>query len=126
MSDEANKDKAGEGKADDGKAGETKPQAFVEGVVYERGKMIAQDERGKELWEKYRVSGRHELLQYVKSDSQFALNVVECLLGMQFGDDVEVAERKSSGIDGDAGDYTQAGRDSEGYPVAKGSAEDVS
>lgn len=33
---------------------------------------------------------------------------------------------KSSGIDGDAGDWTQAGMDKDGFPIAKGSAEDVS
>lgn len=32
---------------------------------------------------------------------------------------------KSSGIDGDAGDWTQAGMDATGFPVVKGSAEDV-
>lgn len=33
---------------------------------------------------------------------------------------------KSSGIDGDAGDWTQAGMDKDGFPVQKGSAGDVS
>ena len=33
--------------------------------------------------------------------------------------------RKSSGIDGDAGDWTQAGQDASGFPVPKGSPEDV-
>lgn len=37
----------------------------------------------------------------------------------------EDALQKSSGIDGDAGDWTTAGRDAEGYPVPKGSTEDV-
>jgi hypothetical protein len=32
---------------------------------------------------------------------------------------------KSSGIDGDAGAWTEAGRNAEGFPVAKGSPEDV-
>lgn len=32
---------------------------------------------------------------------------------------------KSSGIDGDAGDWTQAGMDADGFPVAKGSVTDV-
>ena len=32
---------------------------------------------------------------------------------------------KSSGIDGDAGDWTAAGQDKDGFPVAKGSPEDV-
>lgn len=33
---------------------------------------------------------------------------------------------KSSGIDGDAGDWTQAGMDKDGFPMKKGSAGDVS
>jgi hypothetical protein len=37
---------------------------------------------------------------------------------------VELA--KSSGIDGDAGDWTAAGQDSSGFPVEKDCAEDVS
>lgn len=37
----------------------------------------------------------------------------------------EKAYRKSSGRDGDAGDWTEAGQDASGFPVPKGSAEDV-
>jgi hypothetical protein len=37
----------------------------------------------------------------------------------------EEAYRKSSGIDGNAGDWTESGQDATGFPVPKGSAEDV-
>jgi hypothetical protein len=41
---------------------------------------LALDERGKDLWAKYHVAGRHELLQRVRSDALLAVAVVEDLL----------------------------------------------
>ena len=48
--------------------------------------------------------------------------------GIRFSADElhELAYRKSSGDGKDAGDWTSAGRDSEGFPVPKGSPTDVS
>jgi hypothetical protein len=55
-------------------------EAFVENAVHERGKELALDDRGKDLWAKYHVAGRRELLQRVRSDALFAVAVVEDLL----------------------------------------------
>jgi hypothetical protein len=48
--------------------------------------------------------------------------------GIRFSEDElhELAYRKSSGDGKHAGDWTSAGRDSEGFPVPKGSATDIS
>ena len=73
----------------------------------------------------FNIGAKHSLAAKIAGDNVIGNHIVALIHGLTYP--IPVPVTKSSGIDGvEALDWTQAGRNKEGFPVTKGSAEDVS